>query len=78
MACENPASQSGRVRNVGAKGIPVISEQKLDELLASALPGVLKTDSAPIVVSLVPEIVVPVQSLDGPAPVVRSPIAAAS
>jgi DNA polymerase-3 subunit epsilon len=78
VVCENPASQSGKVRKAGANGIPVISEQQLDELLARALPGVLKTDSAPIVVSLVPEIVVPVQSLDGPAPVVRSPIAAAS
>ena len=78
VVCENPASQSGKVRKAGANGIPVISEQQLDELLARALPGVLKTDSAPIVVTLVPEIVVPVQSLDGPAPVVRSPIAAAS
>ncbi|MCJ0906093.1 exonuclease domain-containing protein [Rhodococcus sp. ARC_M6] len=73
VVCDNTASLSGKVRKAGSDGIPVISEQRLEELLVRALPGQLKTGEAiainPVVapavpaapeVALVPEAIEPV------------------
>ncbi|MFJ7622952.1 TerD family protein [Rhodococcus erythropolis] len=72
VVCDNAASQSSKVRKAGADGIPVISEQQLEELLVRALPGELKSGGTVVIdpvevpvfpaapeVVLVPEIVEP-------------------
>lgn len=56
VVCDNAASQSGKVRKAASDGIPIISEQQLEDLLARALPGEIKNDGALAVVStVVPE-----------------------
>ncbi|MFE4503887.1 TerD family protein [Rhodococcus sp. NPDC056743] len=50
VVCDNAASQSGKVRKAEADGIPIISEQQLEDLLARAMPGEIKSEGAPVVV----------------------------
>lgn len=59
VVCDNAGSQSSKVRKAGADGIPVISEQRLEELLVRALPGQPKSDDiADISPVVVPEVIV--------------------
>ena len=50
VVCDNAASQSGKVRKAEADGIPIISEQQLEDLLARAMPGEIKSEGAPVAV----------------------------
>ncbi|PBC38108.1 3'-5' exonuclease [Rhodococcus sp. ACPA4] len=56
VVCDNAASQSGKVRKAASDGIPIISEQQLEDLLVRSVPGEIKNEGAPAVVStVVPE-----------------------
>ncbi|MGC0363089.1 DNA polymerase-3 subunit epsilon [Rhodococcus sp. 27YEA15] len=48
LVCNDTESQSGKVRRAGSDVIPVISEQRLEELLARVLPGILKSDGVQV------------------------------
>lgn len=53
LVCDNTASQSSKVRKAESDGIPVISEQQLEHLLARAVPGEIKIEGATVGVSTV-------------------------
>lgn len=53
LVCDNTASQSSKIRKAESDGIPVISEQQLEHLLARAVPGEIKIEGATVGVNTV-------------------------
>ncbi|MEE2033866.1 TerD family protein [Rhodococcus sp. CC-R104] len=73
VVCNDPVVQTTKVRKAMAEGIPVISEQQLDELLTRVVPGEPKVATVIDVVPQVETTVETPQVLTAPVPQATSP-----